>query len=123
MAANTGPPGWPREVPPPDYPGWEQRASGWLFDQCPADLRAHEVFRRQPLVLAYVAAGQLDGALRGINAALASVRSDLRDDVPPAVLAEVLEALQLEQVRLEGARRAVGRVGEALRGVRRRPRL
>ncbi len=121
--AKTSPPGWPREVPPPDYPGWEQRASGWLFDLCPADLRAHEVFRRQPLVLAYVAAGQLDGALTGIRAAVASVRADLRDDVPPTVLAEVLDALQLEQVRLEAARRAVGLVGEALRGERRRPRL
>ena len=119
----TGPPGWPREVPPPDYPGWEQRATGWLFDLCPADLRAHPVFQRQPLVLAYVAAGQLDGALQGIRAALASARADLRDDVAPPVLTEVLDALQLEYVRLEGARRAVGLVGEALRGVRRRPRL
>lgn len=122
MAA-SGPAGWPREVPPPDYPGWEARATGWLFDLCPADLRAHDVFQRQPLVLAYVAAGQLDGTLVGLRSALASARADLKDDVQPTVLREVLDALQLECVRLEGARRAVGLVAEALRGARLRPRL
>jgi hypothetical protein len=117
------PPGWPAEVPPPDAPGWERRATGWLFDLCPADLRAHDVLRRYPIVLAYVAVGQIDGALRGVQAAIASVRADLRDDVSAAVLTEAIDALQQEQALLEGSRRAVRLVADALRGVRLRPRL
>jgi hypothetical protein len=123
MAAPRVPPGWPAEVPPPDAPGWERRASGWLFDQCPADLRAHDVLVRHPLVLAYVAVGQVDGALGGLQAALASIRADLRDAVAPAALSEAVDALQQEQARLEATRRSVRLVAEALQGVRHRPRL
>jgi len=117
------PPGWPAEVPPPDAPGWERRATGWLFDLCPADLRAHDVLKRHPIVLAYVAVGQIDGALGGLQAAVASARADLRDDVAPSVITEVIDALQREQASLEAARRSVRLVAEALRGVRHRPRL
>ena len=60
------PPGWPAEVPPPDVPGWEQRAAGWLFDLCPADLRAHAVLRRHPAALAYVADAQVSAALAAV---------------------------------------------------------
>ena len=123
MVASRVPPGWPAEVPPPDAPGWEPRATGWLFDLCPADLRAHEVLKRHPIVLAYVAVGQIDGALGGMKAAIASARADLRDDVTPAVLSEAIDALQQEQAHLESARRSVRLVAEALRGVRLRPRL
>jgi hypothetical protein len=121
--ASRVPAGWPAEVPPPDAPGWERRAGGWLFDQCPADLRAHEVLRRHPLVLAYVAAGQVDGALQGLQGSLASIRADLRDALSPAVLAEAVAALQQQQAQLEATRRSVRLVAEALRGVRHRPRL
>ena len=66
--------------------------------------------------------GQIDGALGGIQAAIASARADLRDDVPPPVITEAIDALQQEQALLEGSRRAVRLVAEALRGVRLRPR-
>jgi hypothetical protein len=117
------PAGWPPEVPPPDAPGWERRASGWLFDQCPADLRAHDVLRKHPLVLAYVAVGQVDGALRGLGATLASIRADLRDAVSPDAMNATVDALQGQQAQLEATRRAVVLVADALRGVRQRPRL
>jgi hypothetical protein len=123
VSTSRVPPGWPAEVPPPDAPGWERRATGWLFDRCPADLRAHDVLKRHPIVLAYVAVGQIDGALGGLQAAVASARADLRDDVPPSVITEVIDALQREQASLEAARRSVRLVAEALRGVRHRPRL
>ena len=123
MPTSRVPPGWPAEVPPPDDPGWERRATGWLFDLCPADLRAHDVLKRHPIVLAYVAVGQIDGALGGLQAAVASARADLRDDVAPSVITEVIDALQREQASLEAARRSVRLVAEALRGVRHRPRL
>ncbi len=123
MTASRLPAGWPAEVPPPDAPDWERRATGWLFDLCPADLRAHDVLRRHPIVLAYVAVGQIDGALGGLRAAIASIRADLKHDVAPPVLTEAIDALQLEQAGLEASRRSVRLVAEALRGVRHRPRL
>jgi len=122
-AAPRLPAGWPPEVPPPDAPGWQQRAGGWLFDQCPADLRAHEVLRRHPLLLAYVAIGQVDGARRGLAGSLASMRADLRDILAPEALSEALQALQLEQARLEATAKSVALVADALRGIRHRPRL
>lgn len=117
------PPGWPREVPPPGADGWQRRAVGWLFDLCPADLRAHEVLRRHPRALAFVAAGQVDAALDAARASIATARAELRDAIPPPAVAEVVAALQLEQARLEAARRALALVADALAGVRFTPRL
>jgi len=119
----TGPPGWPAAVPPPDAPGWQERACGWLFDRCPADLRAHDVLRRHPAVLAYVAVRHVDAALAATRAAVATLRADLREQVEPQALGEAVEALQREQARLEADARAVRLVAQALRGVRHRPRL
>jgi hypothetical protein len=120
---STAPPGWPAAVPPPDAPGWVDRASGWLFDQVPADLRAHDVLRRHPLLLAYVAVGQVDAAAAAVQRAISSVRADLRDRLEPAALTEGIEALQLEQARLASTQRAVRLVADALAGLRHRPRL
>ncbi len=117
------PPGWPAQVPPPGAPGWERRATGWLFDLCPADLRAHEVLQRQPVVLAYLAGRHVAAALAATTGAVATLRADLRDLVEPEALAQSLDALQREQARLEAAVRSVGLVAEALRGGRFRPRL
>ena len=117
------PPGWPAQVPPPGTPGWERRASGWLFDLCPADLRAHEVLRRQPVVLAYLAERHVAAALLATTEAVATLRADLRDVVEPEALAESLDAMQREQARLQAAARSVRLVAEALRGVRFRARL
>ena len=117
------PPGWPAEVPPPDAPGWERRASGWLFDLCPADLRAYEVLRRHPAALAYLASGQVSAALAAVQVSLSNARAELREALPPAAVSEVVVALQAERVRLEGAARGVALVREAFEGVRRAPRL
>ncbi len=117
------PPGWPAEVPPPDAPGWEQRAAGWLFDLCPADLRAYEVLRRHPLALVYVADAQVSAALAAVLDSLSGARATLREALPPAAVSEVVVALQAERVRLGAAARGVALVREALEGVRRAPRL
>lgn len=117
------PPGWPAEVPPPDTPGWEQRASGWLFDLCPADLRAYEVLRRHPVALAYLASGQVSAARGAVQASLSSARAVLREALPPEAVTEVVDALQHEHARLERAARGVELVRDALGGARHRPRL
>jgi predicted butyrate kinase (DUF1464 family) len=110
-------------VPPPDVPGWERRASGWLFDLCPADLRAYDVLRRHPAALAYVAVGQVSAALAAVQVSLSNARAELRDALPPEAVTEAVEALQRERARLERAARATALVQEALAGTRYRPRL
>ena len=48
------PPGWPREIWPPQEAGWEGTAVKWLLDQVPAEWRLVPVFRRPPQVLAWL---------------------------------------------------------------------
>jgi hypothetical protein len=117
------PPGWPAEIPPPDAPDWERRAAGWLLDLCPPEFRGYDVLARQPRLLAYLAGHQVDAAIAGTRSALASVRADLRGVLPPPSMGEALDVLERELARLEGARRSVDLVEEALAGTRRPPRL
>ncbi|MET0740642.1 MAG: hypothetical protein ABWZ26_03715 [Candidatus Nanopelagicales bacterium] len=119
----TTPPGWPREVRPPDAPGWELSAVAWLLDQCPADYRGYHVLRRHPVVLARFAARYVDGALAASRTAYATLRADLRDQVEAEVLVDALTACEREGARLLATQRAVGLVEEALRGKRFVPRL
>jgi hypothetical protein len=117
------PPGWPAEVHPPETPEWERSAVAWLFDQCPADYRAYEVLRRQPLVLARFAATALDGAVVAADEGLRTVRVELRDRVAPETVEAAASAYERERHRLRAARRAVDLVERALRGERWVPRL
>ena len=110
-------------MPPPDAPGWELRASGWLFDLCPADLRAYEALRRYPAALAYLASGQVSAALAAVQVSLSNARAELREALPPEAVTEVVDALQQERSRLERAARGVELVREALAGARYRRRL
>ena len=120
---DTAPPGWPRAVPPPGAPGWEQSAVAWLLDQCPADYRGHEVLRRHPVVLARFASHHVTAALGGARAAYAAARRELGDRVDPETLDAALRALEAEGARLARAEREVALVEEALLGTRWRPRL
>ena len=52
MVTHVAPPGWPREVRPPDAPDWERTAVNWLFDISPPEYRAHAALRRHVVVLA-----------------------------------------------------------------------
>ena len=119
----SAPPGWPSEVPPPGAPEWERYAVAWLFDLCPPDYRAHEVLRRHPVVLARFAAHHVDAGIEAARRGLAAGRVELRAVVPPEALAAALAAYEREGARLIAARRAVGLVEQALRGVEFRPRL
>jgi hypothetical protein len=117
------PPGWPSDVRPPGAPHWEATALSWLLDLCPPDYRGHAVLTRHPAVLAWLAGHHLDGQLQAVRRALATARSELADVVAPPVLAETLEAVEAEEARLLAARRALGLLAQALRGVRFVPRL
>ena len=95
----------------------------WLFDQCTPDYRAYDVLRRHPLVLARFATIALDGAVTAADAGLRTLRTELRDGVPPEVVEAAVAACEREAHRLRAARRAVDLVERALRGERWVPRL
>lgn len=117
------PPGWPPDVPPPGVPGWERKAIGFLFDQCPPDFRGYELLRRQPVVLARVAAEQVASAVAACRRGLGTIRADLRDVVSPEVIDETIALYEREVERLSRVERAVRLVETALQGGRFVPRL
>ena len=123
MSAATLPPGWPAGVRPPASPDWERSAIAWLFDQCPADYRAYDVLRSQPLVLARFAGTALDAAVSAAGEGLRTIRVELRDRVPPETIEAAAAAYERERHRLRAARHAVDLVERALRGERWVPRL
>lgn len=123
MAQVRQPPGWPREVPPAEVPGWERRAESWLLDQCPPEYRVHEVLRRYPVVLARFAAGHVQASQEAASRGLATVRADLRDLLPPEAVEATVGAYEREALRLGQVARAVAMIGQALQGRRYVPRL
>lgn len=117
-----GPAGWPAGVRPPGAPDWERSAVGWLFDLCPPDYRQHEVLRRHPVVLAWVARRHVAAGVAAARDALADVRRELAGAVPPEAVAGALAALEREGARLARTGREVALVAAALRGDRPAPR-
>lgn len=117
------PPGWPPAVPPPESPGWQVPAAGWLLDHCPPDYRGYAAWRRHPVALAWVATRHIDAQLVAMRQAYRDVRVDLSDDLPPEALTQVLADLEREGVRLLAARRSAELLLDALRGKRYVPRL
>ncbi len=118
MVTHVAPPGWPREVRPPDAPGWEQTAVNWLLDLCPPDYRRYPGLRRHVVVLARFAVLHVEANQAACRRGLSEARSDLRDVATPAVVEAAVQTFQLEEARLLAVRRAVGLVEEALRGRR-----
>ena len=122
-AQRSGPPGWPRGVPPPEVPGWQGAVVPWLLDQCPADYRRYAAWRRHPLVLAWLTARHVDAQILALREAYRGLRVDLAEAVAAEALTDVLELLAAEGARLVGVRRATGLVLEAMEGKRFIPRL
>jgi hypothetical protein len=117
------PPGWPTEVLPPEAPEWERSAVGWLFDQCPADYRAHDVLRKHPVVLARFAAQHVAANVEAARNGHRTARAELRELVAPEVVEAVLAAYEREGRRLVTVGRQIALVDAALRGERHVPRL
>ena len=122
-AALGAPAGWPRSVPPPGAPGWEQAATSWLLDQCPADFRAYDAWRRHPVALAWVATWHVDAQLTAMREAYRRIRVDLADELPPRAFGQVMEHLSVEGLRLRANARAVRLIQDAMRGKTYTPRL
>jgi hypothetical protein len=118
MAQYVAPPGWPRQVRPPDAPGWEQTAQNWLLDICPPEYRSYPVLRRHIVVLARFAVLHVEASQAAVRRGLSEARAVLRDVADPGTVEASIETWHAESARLAAERRAVGLVEEALRGRR-----
>ena len=110
------PPGWPESVLPASEPEWEQSAAAFLLDCCPHEYRGYPLLRRQPVVLARLAAQYVESQVRATREGLMQARAGLADYVDTPVLDGTVEVLQTEEARLVRLRRAVMLVEETLRG-------
>ena len=119
----VAPPGWPRQVRPPDAPDWERTACNWLLDQCPPDYRAYPALRRHPVVLARFALLHIEANQAACRRGLSEARAELRDVADLDVVQAAITTWQAEEARLLAVRREAGLVEEALRGRRYRARL
>lgn len=118
MVQHVAPPGWPREVRPPDAPDWEATAAAWLLDLCPPEYRRWPGLRRHVVVLARFAVLHIEAQQAATRRGLSDIRGDLKDVATLAVVEAAVQTFQLEDARLQGVRRAAVLVEEALRGRR-----
>lgn len=118
MVQHVAPPGWPRQVRPPDAPDWERTAQAWLLDICPPDYRSYPVLRRHLVVLARFAVLHVEASQAAVRRGLSEARWILRDVADPDTVERAIETWHAESARLAAERRAVGLVEEALRGKR-----
>ncbi|MGJ6979071.1 hypothetical protein ACSDQ9_00860 [Aestuariimicrobium soli] len=110
------PPGWPESVLPASEPDWEQSAAAFLLDCCPHEYRGYPLLRRQPVVLARLAAQYVESQVRATRESLNQARAAFAEYVDAPVLDGAVEVLQTEEARLVRLRRAVMLVEETLRG-------
>ncbi len=117
------PPNWPERVNPPGSPDWELSAVAWLYDYVPADYHSYEVLRRYPVLLARMTGEHVEAALEAARAGWRTLRSDVKDEVPPEAVEAVMLAYEREGRRLSQVAREVAVVASALRGHKWVPRL
>src|SRR6187399_3153822 len=79
MVTHVAPPGWPREVRPPDAPDWQRTAVNWLLDLCPPEYRGYPTLRRHDVVLARFAVLHVEACQTAVKRGLSEARASLRD--------------------------------------------
>ena len=106
---------WPDDLVPAGSLDWELKATSWLFDRCPSEFRTYDVFKNHPRALGHVAIRHLEFQLEAIRDSYRNARTGVQLD--PAVLTELLAALEHEGVRmaieLEGAQEVVAALMKA----------
>lgn len=123
MQKLVAPPGWPREVRPPDAPDWERSATAWLLDICPPEYRTYPALRRHAVLLVRFASWHVEACQEAVRRGLSEARGALRDVADADTIESAVQTWQREEARLLSVRRGVGLVEEALRGRRFRDRL
>lgn len=118
MPTHVAPPGWPREVRPPDAPDWERTAGSWLLDIAPPEYRSYPTLRRHLAVLARFAVLHVEASQAAVTRGLREARTSLREVAGPETVEAAVLTYEKEAARLIGLRRAVGLVEEAIRGRR-----
>jgi hypothetical protein len=118
MPHHVAPPGWPRQVRPPDAPDWERTAVNWMLDICPPEYRSYPALRRHVVVLARFAVLHVEASQAACKRGLSEARAELRDVAELDVVEAAVETWLAEDARLSGVRRGIGLVEEALRGRR-----
>ena len=118
MVTHVAPPGWPREVRPPDAPDWERTAAALAARPVPARVprlpgAAPPRGRARRFAVLHVEACQAS-----VRRGLSEARAELRDVAALDVIDAAIRTWQTEEARLAVVRRAVGLVEEALRGRR-----
>lgn len=108
---------------PPSSDRFEDTAIAWLFDLVPPNYRLDDVLRRYPVVLARMARQHVDACLEATRHGYATLRVDLREQLPPHAMQAAHAAYEREGHRLTDAARAVALVEDALRGNRPAPKL
>ncbi|MBQ1080182.1 MULTISPECIES: hypothetical protein [unclassified Nocardiopsis] len=106
---------WPASVHPPGSDSFEQTALEWLFDHVPADYRLHGVLRRHPVALSRLARQYVSATLDAAREGYRTARVDLRGQLPPHALDQVMNAYLAEGRRTAEVLRAVEAVDGALR--------
>lgn len=106
---------WPASVHPPGSDSFERTALEWLFDHVPADYRLHGVLRRHPVALSRLARQYVSAALDAAREGYRTARVDLRDQLPPHALDQVMNAYLAEGQRTADVLRAIEAVDGALR--------
>ena len=118
MSSLVAPPGWPRQVRPPDAPDWERTAANWLLDLCPPDFRGYPALRRHLVVLARFAVLHVEASQAATRQGLSEARADLREVASPEVVDAAVQTWLAEDARLTRVHREVSLVEEAIRGRR-----
>lgn len=113
-ALRSGPPGWPRAVPPAGSPGWQVAAASWLLDLCPSEFRGYPSLRRHLVLLTWLAGHHVDAQLVALRQAYRTIRVDLTDRLPAGAVDQAMTDIELEGVRLRAARRGTQLIAEAL---------
>lgn len=106
---------WPASVHPPGSDSFERTALEWLFDHVPADYRLHGVLRRHPVALSRLARQYVSATLDAAREGYRTARVDLRDQLPPHALDQVMNAYLAEGQRTAEVLRAIEAVDGALR--------
>ncbi|WP_433335951.1 hypothetical protein [Spirillospora sp. CA-294931] len=110
------PPGWPKQVHPPDTERFEDTALAWLLELVPPEYRRYGVLRRYPIALARMARHHVNASVEAAREGFRTARVELGDTVPPHGVEAVLDTYRREGGRLVVLLQAIDLVETALRG-------